>query len=193
MKIRLIITGATGMVGEGVLNEFLNHPDIGHILVLGRKTCCITHPKLTKILHDNFFDLSPVKDQLKNYNACFFCVGVTSLGKKEPEYYSLTYTLTMNFTKTLQDINPEMTFCYLSGAGTNSTEKGNLMWARVKGKPENDLMKLPFKKCIISGLGFFILQKKRNIFMVLTSFIHYYIQFCVHFFQNLYQPFTSWV
>lgn len=160
MKIRLIITGVTGMVGEGVLNECLNHPDIEHILVLGRKTCFITHPKLTEILHDNFFDLSHVKDQLKNYDACFFCLGVTSLGKKEPEYYSLTYILTMNFAETLASLNSEMTFCYISGAGTDSSEKGKLMWARVKGKTENDLMKLPFRKVYNFRPGFLLPSKE---------------------------------
>jgi hypothetical protein len=146
MKIRLIITGVTGMVGEGVLLECLAHPDIDNILVVSRKKCGIVHPKLSEIIHDNFYDLSPVKEHLKDYNGCLFCLGVTSLGKKEPEYYSLTYTLTMNFAETLSALNPDMTFCYISGAGTDSTEKGKIMWARVKGKTENDLMRLPFKK-----------------------------------------------
>jgi hypothetical protein len=146
MKIRLIITGATGMVGEGVLHESLIHPDIEHILVVSRKKCCITHPKLVEILHDNFYDLSPIKENLKNFNACFFCLGVTSINKKEPKYYSMTYTLTMNVAEILAGLNPDMIFCYISGAGTDSTEKGRSMWARVKGKTENDLMKLPFKK-----------------------------------------------
>jgi hypothetical protein len=154
MKIRLIITGVTGMVGEGVLNECLNHQDIEQILVLSRKTCCITHPKLTEVLHDNFYDLSPVKEQLKNFNACFFCMGVTSLGKQEHEYYSITYTLTMNVARILAALNPEMTFCYISGAGTDSTEKGKLMWARIKGKTENDLIKLPFKRVYNFRPGF---------------------------------------
>jgi uncharacterized protein YbjT (DUF2867 family) len=154
MQIRLIITGVTGMVGEGVLNECLAHPDVEHVLVLSRKTCCITHPKLTEILHDNFYDLSPVREYLRNYNGCLFCLGVTSLGKKEPEYYSLTYTLTMNFAETLAAINPGMTFCYISGAGTDSTEEGRINWARVKGKTENDLMKLPFKKVYNFRPGF---------------------------------------
>src|SRR5450759_1641309 len=143
MKIRTIITGATGMVGEGVLKETLLHPDVEKVLVINRKSCGITHPKLTEILHPDFYDISPIADQLKNYNACFFCLGVSSVGLKEDAYYSLTYTLTMHVAEILAKQNPDMTFCYISGAGTDATEKGRMNWARVKGKTENDLMKLP--------------------------------------------------
>lgn len=145
-KIRAIITGASGMVGEGVLLECLQHTDVEQVLVVGRRPCGITHPKLKEIIHKDFFDLSAIENQLKNYNACFFCLGVSSVGMKEEEYYKLTYTLTMNFAQTLVKYNPGMTFCYISGAGTDSTESGKMMWARVKGKTENDLMKLPFKQ-----------------------------------------------
>lgn len=134
------------MVGEGVLHESLLHPDVEKVLVINRKPCGITHPKLTEILHTNFYDLAPITDQLKDYNACFFCLGVSSVGVKEQEYYSLTYTLTMNMAEILSKLNKDMTFCYISGAGTDSSEKGRMSWARVKGKTENDLMKLPFKK-----------------------------------------------
>ena len=146
MKIKAILTGATGMVGEGVLHECLHHPDCESVLVLGRKTCGVTHPKLREIIHANFLDLSPIADKLSGYNACFFCLGVSSIGMTEEEYVKLTYTLTMNVAHTLSERNPEMTFGYISGASTDSTEKGKSMWARVKGKTENDLMKLPFKK-----------------------------------------------
>ncbi len=146
MKIKAILTGATGMVGEGVLHECLHHPDCESVLVLGRKPCGITHPKLREIVHANFLDLSPIADKLSGYNACFFCLGVSSIGMTEEEYVKLTYTLTMNVARTLSECNPEMTFGYISGASTDSTEKGKSMWARVKGKTENDLMKLPFKK-----------------------------------------------
>jgi len=146
MKIKAILTGATGMVGEGVLHECLHHPDCESVLVLGRKPCGITHPKLREIIHANFLDLSPIADKLSGYNACFFCLGVSSIGMTEEEYVKLTYTLTMNVARTLSQRNPEMTFGYISGASTDSTEKGKSMWARVKGKTENDLMKLPFKK-----------------------------------------------
>jgi hypothetical protein len=154
MKIKAIITGVTGMVGEGVLMESLLHPDVEKVLVINRRPCGTINPKLTEILHANFFDLAPIADQLKEYNACFFCLGVSSVGMKEDEYYSLTYTLTMHMAEILSRQNPEMTFCYISGAGTDSSEKGRLNWARVKGKTENDLMKLPFKKVFAFRPGF---------------------------------------
>jgi len=144
-KIKSIITGVTGMVGEGVLHECLLHPQVESILVINRKPCGVSHPKLKEIIHADFFDLSPIESQLSGYNACFFCAGVSFVGMKEPEYTRITYDLTMNFAQTLCKLNPDMTFCYVSGAGTDSTEKGRLMWARVKGRMENDLMKLPFK------------------------------------------------
>jgi uncharacterized protein YbjT (DUF2867 family) len=144
--IKAIITGATGMVGEGVLHECLMHNHVESVLVIGRKSCGILHPKLREIVLDDLSDLSSVENQLSGYNACFFCSGVSSIGKNEEEYYRLTYTLTLSFAGTLSKINPDMTFCYISGSKTDSTEKGKFMWARVKGKTENDLMKLPFKK-----------------------------------------------
>jgi len=145
-KLNVIITGATGMVGEGVLHECLQHTDVETVLVITRNPSGYSHPKLTEIIHGNLSDISSLSDRLKGYNACYFCLGVTSLGKTEVEYIRLTYTLTMNFAKTLAMLNPDMTFCYISGAGTDSSEQGRTMWARVKGKTENDLMKLPFKK-----------------------------------------------
>jgi hypothetical protein len=133
------------MVGEGVLHECLLHPEVESVLVINRKPCDVTHPKLKEIIHGDFFDLSAIETQLTGYNACFFCLGISSLGVKAPEYTKISYTLTMNVAGTLSRLNPGMTFCYVSGAGTDSTEKGRMMWARVKGKTENDLMKLPFK------------------------------------------------
>ena len=159
MKIKVIVTGATGMVGEGVLSESLLHPDVEKVLVINRKPCGVVHPKLTEILHSDFLDLSPVADKLFGYNACFFCLGVSSVGMKEDVYYSMTYTLTMHMADILSKQNPEMTFCYISGAGTVSTEKGRLNWARVKGKTENDLMKLPFKKVYAFRPGFMLPEK----------------------------------
>jgi uncharacterized protein YbjT (DUF2867 family) len=145
-KLKVIITGATGMVGEGVLHECLHHPDIEKVLVISRKSCGYSHLKLTEIIHEDFLDVSSLSDRLSGYNACYFCLGVTALGKSEAQYTKLTYTLTLNFANILSALNPDMTFCYISGAGTDSSEKGRTMWARVKGKTENDLMKLPFKK-----------------------------------------------
>lgn len=145
-KLNVIITGATGMVGEGVLYQCLHHPEVEKVLVITRNPCGYSHPKLTEIVHGDLSDIAALSERLKGYNACYFCLGVTSLGKKEAEYTRLTYTLTVNFATTLATLNPEMTFCYISGAGTDSSEKGGTMWARVKGKTENDLMKLPFKQ-----------------------------------------------
>lgn len=145
-KLKVILTGATGMVGEGVLHECLLHTDVEQVLIINRRASGISHPKLREIIHPDFNNLASVEDRFTGYNACFFCSGVSSVGKKEPEFYQLTYVITLNFAQTLSRLNPEMTFCYISGAGTDSSEKGKSMWARVKGKTENDLAKLPFKQ-----------------------------------------------
>lgn len=153
-KLRVIVTGASGMVGEGVMHECLNHPDVEKVLVIGRKPCGTTHPKLTEVIHKDFFDLDPIAEQLTGYNACYFCLGVSSVGMKEPEYKKLTYDLTLHAAGLLAKLNPEMTFCYVSGTATDSTEKGKSMWARVKGKTENDLLKLPFRQAFMFRPGY---------------------------------------
>jgi uncharacterized protein YbjT (DUF2867 family) len=145
MAIKAILFGASGMVGEGVLHTILNDPNISSVLVIGRRPSGTVHEKMRELLHNNFFDLSNIESQLSGYTACYFCLGTTSLGKSEPEYYKTTYELTLHAAETLSRLNPDMTFCYVSGEGTDSTEKGRTAWARVKGKTENDLMKLPFK------------------------------------------------
>ena len=144
MKIKAIITGASGMVGEGVLYECLQNNDVEEILVIGRRSCGYNHPKLREIVHADMYNLSSIEDQLEGYDACFFCLGTSSVGKKEPAFTIVTYDLTMHFATTLSKLNPEMTFCYISGAGTNET--GKLMWQKVKGRTESDLMKLPFRQ-----------------------------------------------
>lgn len=145
MKLRVILTGATGMVGEGVLLECLENPQVAEVLVINRKPGGRRHEKLKEIIHTDFYNFNPLKSHLSGYDACFFCAGVTSVGKKEEEYYKLTYTLTLHVAEVLSELNPQMTFCYISGASTDSTEKGKVMWARVKGKTENHLAALPFK------------------------------------------------
>lgn len=145
MKINVIITGATGMVGEGVLFECMENPLVESILIVTRKPSGVSHPKVKEIIHQDFSNAEPIKEQLKGYNACFFCLGVSSVGMKEEEYYKLTYTLTLGFAKTLSEASPDVCFCYVSGAYTDSSEQGRSMWARVKGKTENDLAKLPFR------------------------------------------------
>jgi uncharacterized protein YbjT (DUF2867 family) len=142
MKIKAIITGATGMVGEGVLLECLSHPDVERILVINRKPGGVSHPKLREIIHADFFNLAPIESQLVGYNACFFCLGISSIGMSEADYKHVTYDLTLNVGQLLAKLNPDLTFCYVTGAGTDSSEQGRVAWARVKGATENALMRL---------------------------------------------------
>jgi len=154
MGIRAIVFGATGMVGEGVLYVALHHPGVDSVLVIGRKSCSVSHPKLLEIIHGDFFNYAPIESQLAGYDACYFCLGVSSLGMNEQDYSRITHDLTLEAARTLSRINPEMTFCYVSGAGTDGSEKGRSMWARVKGKTENDLQKLPLKGVYCFRPGF---------------------------------------
>ena len=142
------------MVGEGVLHEALIDPNVESILVIGRRSFNLQHGKIQELLHNDFYNFSTIEHRLAGYNACFFCLGVTSVGKSEKEYYHLTYELTMAAALTLSHLNPEMVFCYVSGLGTDSTEHGRSMWARIKGKTENDLMKLPFRAVYAFRPGF---------------------------------------
>ncbi len=142
------------MVGEGVLHECLQHPQVEAILVVGRKSCGVSHPKLKEILHADFFDLNSIEAQLAGYDACFFCLGVSSVGMNEADFTRMTHTLTLHFAETVSRQNPAMTFGYISGSGTDSTEQGRIMWARVKGKTENDLMRLPFKRAYAFRPGY---------------------------------------
>lgn len=146
MALKIIITGSTGMVGEGVLLRCLENPEVEKILAISRKPNGHSHPKMEELIHTDFSDLSPVEDQLEGYDACFFCAGISSVGVTKAEYKRITYDLTLAFAKRLARLNPEMTFTYVSGQGTDSSEKGRSHWARVKGKTENDLRKLPFKQ-----------------------------------------------
>ena len=130
------------MVGEGVLLECLNHPDVEKVLVINRKPGEVAHPKLREIIHTDFFNLAPIESQLIGYNACFFCLGVSSVGLSQEEYKRITYDLALNVGQLLAKSNPEMTFCYVTGAGTDSSEQGRIAWARVKGATENALMRL---------------------------------------------------
>jgi hypothetical protein len=138
-SVKLIVTGATGMVGEGVLHTCLQDARVEKVLVVGRKSCGVTHAKLQEIIVPDFYNLSALEGQLKEYDGCLFCLGVSSVGLKEDAYSKLTHTLTTGFANVFVKQNPGATFCYISGAGTDSSEKGKIMWARVKGKTENDL------------------------------------------------------
>ena len=143
--IKVIITGATGMVGEGVLLECLQNDNVSEVLMVNRRHYERQHPKLKELLVPDFFQLQQFAQNVKEYDGCFFCAGVSSVGMKEAEYTRITYDTTMAFAKTVLANNNNMVFTYVSGASTDSTEKGRMMWARVKGKTENDLMKLPFR------------------------------------------------
>jgi uncharacterized protein YbjT (DUF2867 family) len=145
MKIKAIITGSTGMVGEGVLHECLRHPEVESVLVINRRTCDVQHPKLKEIIHTDFSDFSTIENELSGYNAAFLCMGVSSVGMKEEKFRHLTYDLTMALAKPLAMLNPDITITYVSGVATDSSEKGRVMWARVKGKTENDIINLPLK------------------------------------------------
>ncbi|WP_366185852.1 NAD-dependent epimerase/dehydratase family protein [Flavobacterium ovatum] len=154
--MKVIITGTTGMVGRGVLIECLESPNVQEVLVINRSSLQMQHPKLKEIIHKNFFDFSAIKDQLQGYDASFHCMGVSSIGMKEEDYYRFTYGITEALAKTLYASNPQMVFNYVSGEGTDSTEKGKLMWARVKGKTENMILNMGFKDAYMFRLQLII-------------------------------------
>lgn len=145
VPMRVIIFGASGMVGQGVLRECLVDPGVERVVAVGRSPTGVRSAKLTEIMHGDFTDYSAIEPKLTGFDACFFCLGVSSIGMSEERYRHLTYDLTLAAATTLARLNPQMTFTYVTGAGTDSTEQGSRMWARVKGKTENDLLKLPFR------------------------------------------------
>src|SRR6201996_4826014 len=143
--MKVILFGATGMVGQGALRECLLDPAVERVLTIGRNPTGQRHAKLREIRHDNFLDYSAIESDLVGYDACLFCLGISSVGIDEERYRHITYDFTLAAARTLSRLNPAMTFIYVTGRGTDSTEQGRLMWARIKGKTENDLLKLPFK------------------------------------------------
>jgi uncharacterized protein YbjT (DUF2867 family) len=143
--MNVLLFGATGMVGQGVLRECLLDPDVQRVLSIVRSPAGRNDSKLRELVHKDFLDFSPVANQLSGYDACFFCLGVSSAGMTEEEYRRVTYGFTLAAARLLAALNPKMTFTYVSGLGTDSSEHGRRMWARVKGKTENDLLRMPFK------------------------------------------------
>jgi uncharacterized protein YbjT (DUF2867 family) len=143
--MKVLIFGASGMVGGGVLRECLQADDVELVQTVGRTPTMQSHPKLRELVHANLWDYAPLESQLTGFDACFFCLGVSSPGMTEADYTHLTYDLTLAAATTLARLNPAMTFVYVSGAGTDSSESSRQMWPRVKGRTENALRRLPFK------------------------------------------------
>jgi uncharacterized protein YbjT (DUF2867 family) len=159
--MKVILFGATGMVGQGVLQECLLDPRVDCILSVGRSGAGVDHPKFREIIHHDLMRYSAIESQLVGFDACFFCLGVSSAGMKPEEYERITYGITLAAAETLARLNPQMTFVYVSGAGTDSSEQGRSAWARVKGRTENALLRLPFKAAYMFRPGF--IEPKANI------------------------------
>ena len=152
--MKAIITGATGMVGKGVLLECLDDDRVTSILVVNRQTINIEHPKLKEVLVKDFMKLDSIAEQLSGYDTCYFCAGISSIGKSEEVFSKITYDITVNFASAFLAQNPNSSICYVTGTGTDSTEKGNTMWARVKGKTENALLNMGFRSAFMFRPGY---------------------------------------
>ncbi len=173
--MRVLLFGATGMVGQGVLRECLLDPDVESVVCVGRGSTGQRHPKLREVLHSDFLDFSPIEDQLAGFDACFFCLGVSSAGMSEQDYRRITCDFTLAAARVLVKLNPNMTFIYVSGAGTDGTERGRSMWARVKGKTENELLRLPFRAAYMFRPGVIVplhgVQSKTRLYRVLYKLL----------------------
>ncbi len=143
--MKALIFGATGMVGQSVLRECLLDPEVEKVIAIGRTSTAQRNPKLRNLMLPDLFQLSPIESEMRGFDACFFCLGVTSAGLSEEKYRHITYDLMISVARTLARLNPGMTFVLVSGAGADSTERGKVMWARVKGAAENELFRLPFR------------------------------------------------
>lgn len=159
MNLHVLITGSTGMVGKGVLLECLEDSSIKTVTVLNRSSIALKHPKLREIILKDFEIIDSVKDQLINIDACFHCMGVSSFGMSEDQFHKLTFNISANLADTVYKINPNLVFNYVSGTGTDSTEKGTTMWARIKGKTENYLLNKGFKDAYMFRPGMIIPEK----------------------------------
>lgn len=181
MKIKAIITGASGMVGGGVLQECLLSDKVESVLAVGRSPLGISHPKLKEAITEDFFDLSSIEKDLSGYNACFFCAGVSVYRMSKETYENLTYDLTLSFAGVINKLDPALTFCYVTGAGTDSSEKSRILWARVKGRTENALFKMGFKDAYMFRPGYIQplkgIKSKIKLYRVFYTFFRpcYYI------------------
>ena len=173
--MKVLIFGATGMVGQGVLRECLAATDVERVLTVGRTATGVEDKKLGELTIADLFHLENVEGQLAGFDACFFCLGVSSAGMKEDAYARLTYNLTLSVAERLARLNPEMTFVYVSGAGTDSLEQGRSMWARVKGRTENALLRLPFRAAYMFRPGLIVplegIRSKTRSYRVLYGLI----------------------
>ncbi|WP_321997643.1 NAD-dependent epimerase/dehydratase family protein [Draconibacterium orientale] len=181
--MNVIITGATGMVGKGVLLECLDHESVEKVLVIGRNPVNVTHPKLEELIHNDFSNFSTVKKQLAGYDACFLCMGISSVGMKEDDFKKITYDYTLSLARELLPLNPKMTITYVSGDGTDSSEKDRVMWARVKGKTENDLIKLGFKQAFMFRPGLIIPLRGIKSRTKAYQFVYDYFMWLVRLFK----------
>jgi uncharacterized protein YbjT (DUF2867 family) len=154
--MNVLILGATGMVGQGVLRECLLDEGVTRVVTLGRSPTGQAHPKLREIVHGELLNLRPIESQLTGLDACFYCLGASATGLSEADYTQVNYALTLSVAEALARVDPDMTFVYVSGAGTDSTERGRSMWARVKGRTENALLRLPFKAAYMLRPGLII-------------------------------------
>jgi uncharacterized protein YbjT (DUF2867 family) len=152
--VNAVLFGATGMVGQGVLRELLRDPEVARVLAVTRRSTGVEDDKFHELVLDDFYDFTSVANELTGYDACFFCLGVSSAGMSEKDYRRLTYDLTIAAARVLAERNPGMRFLYVSGTGTDSTEKGRVMWARIKGETENALLRLPFKAAYMIRPGY---------------------------------------
>lgn len=177
--MKVIITGATGMVGKGVLLECLDSPKVEKVLSISRRSLGIQHPKLQELLHADFSEFNSVKEELLGYDACFHCMGVSAAGMSEEKYRNLTYNYTMALAKMVLEMNPQICFTYVSGQGTESTEKGRSMWARVKGKTENDLLKVGFKAAFMYRPGAIIPERGIKSSTKMYQFIYDYFMWLI--------------
>jgi len=178
--MKVLLFGATGMVGQGVLRECLLDPEVEQVCAIGRTAIVITDPKVRQIVHEDLWHYESIETELVGFDACFFCLGVSSVGMKEADYERLTYGLTIAAAETLARLNPQMTFAYVTGAGTDSSEQGRTMWARVKGRTENALLRLPFKAAYMFRPGVIVplhgVRSKTKLY---------------HFFYVLFRPLLS--